>query len=80
MIDREVPFGFGGIEFNTGGLNSILEGYMLVLGSGGLNSTPGVQFNPSPETKNQEPRLPQHFSGNLGLGSRGGVEFNPPQD
>ena len=41
-VDRNVPLRFGGIEFNTGGLNSILEGQMLVVGSmGGA----GVEFN-----------------------------------
>ena len=76
-MDKKVPLGFGGdwvqywgIDLNTGGL-------MLVLGS---REGAGVEFNPSPGTKNQEPRFPDKFSGNLGswfLVPRGGVNSAP---
>ena len=63
IIDRKVPLRFGGIEFDTGRLISILEGSMLVLG---CREGAGVEFNPSPGNKNQEPRFPEKCCGNLG--------------
>ena len=67
-MDRKVPLGFGGlssilgIELNTGKLSA---GSWWGAGRGGIQP-PGVEFNPFPGTKNQEPKFPEKHCGNLG--------------
>ena len=78
--DRKVPLGFGGIEFNTVGLISILEVQGLQGRGRGLNSTHRLEFNLPPGTKNQD--CHNAFLGILVLGSwfQGGGLNSSTQD